>query len=243
MALPTRWRLLIPTAAPVGLLPRSSHCLIGVTGAAGPIAAAAALVACGELAVACEELAAARGGLALAQPAGSISAPARRRVSVEDVEDSRSFSRGGKPAGGHGRAALVEAAFSRGDVLRVTTLRSARRHAHSKPFRGNKRLCFRLSGPSWFHTKQSPPLLLSGICLRDYSCGAHEPPSAATGTAGSPGTASSLPSPSPPSPLPLPSLGTASPPPPPSPPSPLPLPSLPLLLLRPCRPASFVARP
>ena len=89
LALPTRWRLLIPTAAPVGLLPRSPHCLIGVTGAAGPIAAAAALVACGELAVACEELAAARGGLALAQPAGSISAPARPGCPsvCEDVEE------------------------------------------------------------------------------------------------------------------------------------------------------------
>ena len=113
LALPTRWRLLIPTAAPAGLLPRSPQCFMGVTGAAGLIAAAAALVACGELAVACEELAAARGGLALAQPAGSISAPARRSVSVcEDVE--RSFSR---------------EVNQRVDKLRVTTLRSARRHA------------------------------------------------------------------------------------------------------------------
>ena len=73
LALPTRWRLLIPTAAPAGLLPRSPQCFMGVTGATSPIAAAAALVACGELAVAREELAA-RGGLAPAQPAGSISA-------------------------------------------------------------------------------------------------------------------------------------------------------------------------
>lgn len=82
LALPTRWRLLIPTAAAAGLLPRSPQCFVGVTGAAGPIAAAAALVACGKSAVACEERAAARGGLALAQPAGSISAPARGVSSV-----------------------------------------------------------------------------------------------------------------------------------------------------------------
>ena len=86
LALPTRWRLLIPTAAPAGLLPRSPQCFVGVTGTAGPIAAAAALVACGELAVACEELAAARG-------AGTSAAcwqhlcSSTTQVSGEDVEE------------------------------------------------------------------------------------------------------------------------------------------------------------
>ena len=94
LALPTRWRLLIPTAAPAGLLPRSPQCFMGVTGAAGLIAAAAALVACGELAVACEELAAARGGLALAQPAGSISAPARRRCPSARTSRTRGVKAG-----------------------------------------------------------------------------------------------------------------------------------------------------
>ena len=62
----------------------------------------------------------------------------------------------------------------------VATLRSARRHAHSKPFRGNMRLCFRLSGPSWFHTTIPKPV--SAIITRQN--GVMPPPSSSRSPSG-----------------------------------------------------------